>query len=110
MSLRPTRKNNPKRDLRSAGKSDTKSTELQKDDEKKKKAKNDERKPQSFHCHNCNTMGHLAADCKQPKRKKGSCFKCNEMGHISKLSKGDLVDTSNSNQRIKRSDLLNFRV
>lgn len=26
--------------------------------------------------------GHMAKDCKQSKRERGSCFKCGKMGHL----------------------------
>lgn len=32
-------------------------------------------------CFNCNKFGHLAPDCKMPKREKGACFRCFELGH-----------------------------
>ncbi|KMQ87910.1 gag protein [Lasius niger] len=65
---------------------DTKSADSPKDREKKeeKLTKNEEGKSKSPRCYNCNKIRHLAADCRQPKREKGSCFKCGEMGHISK--------------------------
>lgn len=84
--LRPTVKNNPKRDSRLAGWHDTKSTDSSKDGEKgeEKQPKNEEGKLKSLRCYNCNKLGHLATDCRQPKREKGSCFNCGEMGHIAK--------------------------
>ncbi|XP_030380862.1 uncharacterized protein LOC115628787 isoform X1 [Scaptodrosophila lebanonensis] len=34
-------------------------------------------------CFNCNSKGHMAPECRKPKRTPGACFVCNEMGHIS---------------------------
>ncbi|XP_025265055.1 uncharacterized protein LOC112638147 [Camponotus floridanus] len=86
VSLRTPVKNNTKRDSRPTGKHDVKSADSQKDNEKKgeNQAKNDEGKLKNPRCYNCNKLGHIASDCRQPKREKGSCFKCGEMGHISK--------------------------
>lgn len=36
---------------------------------------------EKIRCYNCNKVGHLSVDCKQPKREKGACFNCFEMGH-----------------------------
>lgn len=79
-------KNNTKRNSRSTGKYDAKSADPQKDNEKKEEnqAKSNEGKQKNPRCYNCNKSGHIASDCRQPKREKGSCFKCGEMGHISK--------------------------
>ncbi|XP_034118160.1 zinc finger CCHC domain-containing protein 13-like [Drosophila albomicans] len=33
-------------------------------------------------CHNCNSRGHLAKECRKPKREPGSCYACGEMGHF----------------------------
>lgn len=38
----------------------------------------------SIRWYNCNKSGHVATDCKQPKREKEACFKCFEIGHQSK--------------------------
>lgn len=69
-----------------AGKHDAKPTDSKKDSEKKeeKPLRNEEEKTRSPRCYNCNKLGHLAADCRLPKREKGSYSKCGEMGHTSK--------------------------
>ncbi|XP_011859315.1 PREDICTED: uncharacterized protein LOC105556813 [Vollenhovia emeryi] len=86
VSLRSTARNHLRRDPRPTGKNDTKSADSQQGNDKKeeKRAKNDEEKPRSPRCYNCNKLGHLAADCRQPEREKGSCFHCGEMGHLVK--------------------------
>ena len=38
-------------------------------------------RPASTRCFNCNKFGHLAPNCKMPKRERGACFKCFEIGH-----------------------------
>ncbi|XP_043478273.1 uncharacterized protein LOC122508792 [Leptopilina heterotoma] len=38
----------------------------------------------SQRCFNCSKNGHIAADCRFPKRPVGACFKCFELGHQSK--------------------------
>ena len=35
-------------------------------------------------CYNCNLMGHMARECKKPKREKGACFECGKQGHVVK--------------------------
>ena len=35
----------------------------------------------AFRCYNCNLVGHRAADCRKPKRERGSCFSCNAQDH-----------------------------
>ncbi|CAD7001542.1 unnamed protein product [Ceratitis capitata] len=32
-------------------------------------------------CYNCNSRGHLAAECKKPKRERGACYACGSMNH-----------------------------
>lgn len=66
MSLRQTARNTPKRDSRLAARQETIPAENEgKKDEKR--TKNDEEKPKSICCYNCNKLGHLAADCHLPK-------------------------------------------
>lgn len=33
-------------------------------------------------CFNCNEEGHLANECKKPRRERGSCFTCGRMDHV----------------------------
>ncbi|XP_062141955.1 uncharacterized protein LOC133850008 [Drosophila sulfurigaster albostrigata] len=33
-------------------------------------------------CHNCNSRGHFAKECRKRKREPGSCYACGEMGHF----------------------------
>ncbi|XP_055908998.1 uncharacterized protein LOC129943517 [Eupeodes corollae] len=33
-------------------------------------------------CFNCNSLGHLASDCKKPKREIGACHACGQFGHF----------------------------
>ncbi|XP_055642215.1 uncharacterized protein LOC129779005 [Toxorhynchites rutilus septentrionalis] len=40
-----------------------------------------ERKDDSVRCYNCSGIGHLSADCKEPRRVKGSCFRCGSTQH-----------------------------
>ena len=35
-------------------------------------------------CYNCNKTGHMARECKEPKREKGACFYCAKQGHQAK--------------------------
>ncbi|XP_017029097.2 repetitive organellar protein-like [Drosophila kikkawai] len=35
-----------------------------------------------FRCYNCNCLGHIASDCRKPKREVGACFVCGKMGHL----------------------------
>ena len=37
-------------------------------------------------CFNCNTYGHMARECKKPKKEKETrkCYKCNKVGHLAK--------------------------
>ncbi|XP_070075746.1 uncharacterized protein [Drosophila takahashii] len=37
---------------------------------------------QAFWCYNCNCLGHIASDCRKPKREVGACFVCGKMGHL----------------------------
>jgi len=85
--LRPTGKTNSRRDTQLPTKDETKSQiDSLKDGERReeKPTKSDEGKSRNPRCYNCNKIGHLAADCRLPKREKGSCFQCGEMGHLSK--------------------------
>lgn len=36
---------------------------------------------ETIKCFNCGMTGHKVAQCKKPKREKGSCFKCGQMDH-----------------------------
>ncbi|XP_041451619.1 uncharacterized protein LOC121403792 [Drosophila obscura] len=38
-------------------------------------------------CYNCSGVGHIAKECTEPKRMKGSCFRCGSMGHSIKNCK-----------------------
>lgn len=49
---------------------------------KKRDKDNNNNQYRSARCFNCYKAGHIAKDCKQPKRERGSCFKCDEMGHL----------------------------
>ncbi|XP_034475587.1 zinc finger CCHC domain-containing protein 13-like [Drosophila innubila] len=35
-------------------------------------------------CFNCNSFGHMAAECRKPKRDDGACFACGKLGHRAK--------------------------
>ncbi|XP_062535678.1 uncharacterized protein LOC134204898 [Armigeres subalbatus] len=47
----------------------------------KQKIKPTTSKPESPRCYNCSDIGHLSADCKEPRRAKGSCFRCGSTQH-----------------------------
>lgn len=47
----------------------------------KQKVKATSTKPESPRCYNCSGVGHLSADCKEPRRVKGSCFRCGSTQH-----------------------------
>ncbi|XP_041450639.1 uncharacterized protein LOC121404693 isoform X2 [Drosophila obscura] len=32
-------------------------------------------------CYNCNSLGHMAVDCRKPKRERGACYGCGSMNH-----------------------------
>ncbi|XP_075154162.1 uncharacterized protein LOC142227494 [Haematobia irritans] len=35
-------------------------------------------------CFNCNCSGHIAAECRKPRRETGSCYACGQFGHMAK--------------------------
>ncbi|XP_041630409.1 MATH and LRR domain-containing protein PFE0570w-like [Drosophila kikkawai] len=35
-------------------------------------------------CYNCNSLGHIASECRKPKREMGTCFACGKPGHQAK--------------------------
>ncbi|XP_037929193.1 uncharacterized protein LOC119663656, partial [Teleopsis dalmanni] len=35
----------------------------------------------STRCYNCNSLGHVAAECRKPKREPRACYVCAQMGH-----------------------------
>lgn len=35
-------------------------------------------------CFNCNSKGHIATECRKPRRQDGACFACGETGHLAK--------------------------
>lgn len=56
-----------------------------------KKAEVDTGIKQVPRCFNCNTAGHVAVKCPQPRRERGACFRCFQVGHKAKdcTSQGD---------------------
>ena len=54
-------------------------------------------------CYNCNKNGHMARECKEPKREKGSCFYCGKMGHMAKECRKKKADREKST-KIKKTD------
>jgi len=54
-------------------------------------------------CFNCNLYGHLAKECKRPKkeRKTRKCYKCDKQGHLAKDCKSKQLM---KNRRIKEDD------
>jgi Zinc knuckle/Retrotransposon gag protein len=41
-------------------------------------------KVQVRRCYNCNGEGHLAKDCKKPKKERRKCYNCDTLGHLAK--------------------------
>ncbi|KAM8713509.1 hypothetical protein ACLKA7_013774 [Drosophila subpalustris] len=39
---------------------------------------------QDVKCYNCNSKGHMAKECRKPKREDGACFACGKQGHQAK--------------------------
>lgn len=35
-------------------------------------------------CYNCNSKGHMAGECRKPKRQDGACYACGDVGHQAK--------------------------
>ena len=54
-------------------------------------------------CYNCNKNGHIAKECKDPKKEKGSCFYCGKMNHQAKDCRKKAADRKKSTQ-IKKVD------
>ncbi|XP_071652503.1 uncharacterized protein [Temnothorax longispinosus] len=51
---------------------------------KENRANEEDKSSTTIRCYNCSRTGHIAAECKQPKRERGSCFKCGTMGHAAR--------------------------
>jgi hypothetical protein len=47
-------------------------------------------------CYNCNKNGHMAKECKEPKREKGACFYCAKLGHQAKDCRKKKADREKS--------------
>jgi len=54
-------------------------------------------------CFNCNLYGHLAKECKRPKKERETrkCYKCDKQGHLAKDCKSKQLM---KNRRIKEDD------
>ncbi|XP_033251580.1 uncharacterized protein LOC117190642 [Drosophila miranda] len=37
--------------------------------------------PTPIRCYNCNSLGHVAGECRKPKRERGACYGCGSMSH-----------------------------
>ncbi|XP_032308647.1 ATP-dependent RNA helicase glh-4-like [Drosophila ananassae] len=44
-------------------------------------AKGNLNEKQKLRCYNCNCGGHMAANCRKPKREEGACYGCGKMDH-----------------------------
>lgn len=52
--------------------------------------------PSTTKCFNCNSMGHIAANCRKPKREKGTCYACGSADHqIANCSENKHKPTTN---------------
>lgn len=76
----------------------------------KKVGKSEDNQEQKYKpkCFSCNTMGHIAAKCKKPKREKGACFKCYQMGHKSKdypVKESTSKNKSSKDSKSKKTDV-----
>jgi len=76
VALRPNKQN-------SIGRGDSKATQDKTTVKRTQdgKTREDDEGRTEERCYNCNMTGHVAKNCKKPKRKRGSCFKCEAMDH-----------------------------
>lgn len=54
-------------------------------------------------CFNCSKIGHMAVNCRLPKRPLGACFKCFELGHQSK-------DCTNKRMQLNKNQVSNVMI
>jgi len=64
-------------------------------------------KDEKLKCFNCEIYGHMARDCKKPKKKKDTqkCYKCGRTGHIARDCKTKQKMKKQSVQENKDTDI-----